>query len=60
MKNKTWQNSEIAVYARYEYTANAYFFLEYLHSNREGDVLYQPEFLHGKTNTIAAGVNINF
>jgi len=60
MKNKTWQNSEIAVRARYEYTANACFFLEYLNSARSGDVRYQPEFMHGKTNTFTAGVNIGF
>jgi len=60
MKNKTWQNSEIAVSARYEYTANAYFFLEYLNSARTGDVQYQPVFMHGKTNTLVAGVNIGF
>ncbi|MFH1514797.1 MAG: hypothetical protein ABIG42_04985, partial [bacterium] len=60
MKNKTWQNSEIAVSARYEYTANAYFFLEYLNSARTGDVRYQTGFMHGKTNTLVAGVNIGF
>ena len=60
IKNKTWQNSEVAVSARYEYTANGYFFLEYLNSAREGDVVYQPGFMHGKTNTIVAGVNIGF
>ena len=60
LKNKTWQNSEIAVSARYEYTANAYFFLEYLNSARQGDVRYQPGLMHGKTNTIVAGVNVNF
>ena len=60
MKNKTWQNSEIAVSARYEYTANAYFFLEYLNSTRTGDVRYQPKLMHGKTNTVVAGVNIGF
>ena len=60
IKNKTWQNSEIAVSARYEYTANAYFFLEYLNSTRTGDVRYQPDFMHGKTNTLVAGVNIGF
>ena len=60
MKNKTWQNSEVAVSARYEYTANAYFFLEYLNSIQTGDVRYQPELMHGKTNTFVAGVNIGF
>ena len=60
MKNKTWQNSEVAVRARYEYTANAYFFLEYLNTARTGDVRYQPVFMHGKTNTIVAGVNVGF
>ena len=60
MKNKTWQNSEIAVSARYEYTANAYFFMEYLNSTRSGDVRYQPGLMHGKTNTFVAGVNIGF
>jgi len=60
IQNKTWQNSEVAVRARYEYTANAYFFLEYLNSSRIGDVAYQPGFMHGKTNTIVAGVNIGF
>jgi len=60
IKNKTWQNSEIAVTARYEYTANGYFFLEYLNSSRMGEVAYQPGFMHGKTNTIVAGVNIGF
>ena len=60
IQNKTWQNSEIAVSARYEYTANAYFFLEYLNSSRMGDVAYQPVFMYGKTNTIVAGVNIGF
>ncbi|MBE0646697.1 MAG: hypothetical protein IH596_02815 [Bacteroidales bacterium] len=60
IKNKTWQNSEVAVSARYEYTANGYFFLEYLNSSRMGDVRYQPGFMHGKTNTIVAGVNVGF
>lgn len=60
MKNKTWQNSEVAVSARYEYSANAYFFLEYLNSARSGDVRYQPEFMHGKTNTLIVGVNMGF
>ena len=60
IKNKTWQNSEVAVRARYEYTANGYFFLEYLNSSRMGDVAYQPGFMHGKTNTIVAGVNVGF
>jgi len=60
MKNKTWQNSEIAFSARYEYTANSYFFLQYLNSRRQGNVGYQPEFMHGKTNTFVAGVNIGF
>ena len=60
MKNNTWQNSEIAVSARYEYTANGYFFLEYLNITRTGDVRYQSELMHGKTNTFVAGVNIGF
>ena len=60
MKNKTWQNSEVAVSARYEYTGNSYFFLQYLNSHRQGDVMYQPEFMDGNTNTIVAGVNIGF
>jgi len=60
MKNKTWQNSEVAVSARYEYTTNGYFFLEYLNSSRMGDLGYQPDFMHGKTNTFVAGVNIGF
>jgi len=60
MKNTIWQNSEIAVSARYEYTGNSYFFLQYLNSSRQGNVMYQPEFMHGKSNTIVAGVNIGF
>ena len=60
IKNKTWQNSEIAVSARYEYTANGYFFLEYLNSSREGNVAYQSGFMHGKTNTIVAGITLGF
>ena len=60
MKNKTWQNSEIVVSARYEYTSNSYFFLQYLNSRRDGDVMYQPEFMHGRTNTFTAGINVGF
>ena len=60
MKNKTWQNQSIELTARYEFINNGYFFIQYLNSASEGDVRYQPEFMHGKTNNLITGINIGF
>ncbi len=60
IKNKTWQNHSFELSARYEFVNNGYFYIRYSNSNREGDVRYQPLFMHGKTNTLLAGVNIGF
>ncbi|MEI7723719.1 MAG: hypothetical protein WCK09_01375 [Bacteroidota bacterium] len=60
IKNKTWQNHSFEFSARYEFVSNGYFFIQYLNSNREGDVRYQTEFMHGKTNTFLTGINIGF
>jgi hypothetical protein len=60
IKNKTWQNSAFGLSARYEFVNNGYFFVSYLNSSREGDVRFQPEFMHGKTNTVMTGINVGF
>ena len=60
LKNKTWQNSAFELSARYEFINNGYFFLQYLNADQQGDISYQPEFMHGKTNTILCGINVGF
>jgi hypothetical protein len=60
MKNKTWEDQEITFLARYELVSNIYLWLQYMNTNRRGDVRYGPEILHGKTNTVMAGMNVGF
>jgi hypothetical protein len=60
MKNKTWQNESFEFSARYEFVNNGYLFVRYLNSQQEGDVRYQPEFMHGNTNNLSIGMNIGF
>ncbi|HNW75225.1 MAG TPA: hypothetical protein PKN44_16470 [Bacteroidales bacterium] len=60
MKQKTWQNQALEVTVRYEFINNGYFLVRYVNSNSEGEVTYQPGFMHGKTNNLTAGVNIGF
>ena len=60
LKNKTWQNYQFEFKARYEVVSNIYFWLQYLNTNRKGDLKFGPEILYGKTNTFLAGFNIGF
>ena len=60
LKNKTWQNYQFEFKARYELVSNLYFWLQYLNTNRKGDLRFGPEILHGGTNTFVAGLNIGF
>lgn len=60
MGEKVWENQEIALLARYEYTSNGYVFVEYAYASQYGDVRYQPSFLHGKTNNFSLGINLGF
>jgi len=60
LKNKTWQNRQFAFMARYELVSGIYFWLQYLNTNRSGDLKFGPEIMHGQTNTLVAGVNVGF
>jgi len=60
LKNKTWQNYQFEFKARYELVSGIYFWLQYLNTNRKGDLRFGPEIMRGKTNTFVAGVNIGF
>ena len=60
LKNKTWQNYQFEFMARYEVVSNIYLWLQYLNTNRSGDLKFGPEILHGGTNTFIAGFNIGF
>ena len=60
MKNKTWENRQIVFLARYELVSNIYLWLQYMNTNRRGDIRFGPEILHGNTNTMMVGVNLGF
>ncbi len=60
IKNKTWQNNSFEFSSRYEFVNNGYFFLQFTNGNRKGDVGFQPEFMHGQTNTLSTGINVGF
>jgi len=60
LKNKTWQNYQFEFKARYELVSGIYFWLQYLNTNRKGDLRFGSEILHGKTNTFVAGINVGF
>ena len=60
LQNITWQNHAFELSARYEFVNNGYFFIRYLHSNREGETRYQPEMMDGTTNTFLTGINVGF
>ncbi|MCX6267619.1 MAG: hypothetical protein NTW16_09720 [Bacteroidetes bacterium] len=60
LKNITWQNKAFELSARYEFVNNGYFFIQYLNSDRSGDVRYQPAVMNGKTNTFITGINVGF
>ena len=60
MENKTWQNYQFELTARYELVSGIYLWLEYVNTNRMGDLKFSPEILHGGTNTFFAGLNIGF
>ncbi|MEI7662573.1 MAG: hypothetical protein WCK34_10255 [Bacteroidota bacterium] len=60
LKNITWQNNSIELTARYEFVNNGYFFLQFLNSDQQGEVRYQPVFMHGQTSTFSLGLNVGF
>jgi hypothetical protein len=60
MKNKTWDNNQFELTTRYELSSGIYFWLQYLNTNRSGDLKFGPEIMHGQTNTLVAGVNVGF
>jgi len=60
MESKTWQNYQLEVMARYELVNGIYLWIQYLNTNRKGDVRFGPVLLHGKTNSFTAGINIGF
>jgi hypothetical protein len=60
IKNKTWQVQSAGLTARYEFISNGYFLLRYQHSSQEGDAGYQPDFMHGVTDTFSLGLNVGF
>ena len=60
LKNITFRNLEFDFVIRYELANNIYFKLQYINTERKGDLRFGPEILHGKTNTFLAGLNIGF
>ena len=60
LQNIIWSNNQINFTARYELVSNCYLYLEYQRAQHSGDVIYNPEFLHGGTNTLIAGINLGF
>ena len=60
LKNKTWQDHSFEFSARYEFVNKVSCFIRYMNSIHEGDVAYQPIFMHGKTNLFNAGVSVGF
>ena len=71
MKEKTWDNTTIALKANYEFTANSYIFAGYTHRNIQGYSVennpashylsrYTPEMFHGETSTWQFGFNLGF
>ena len=60
MENKTWQNYQFDFLARYELVSGIYFWVQYLNTNRKGDLKFGPEILYGRTNSFLAGINVGF
>ncbi len=56
----TWQSRKMGASVKYEFTNNAYVFLEYMNNNNSGDPQYTPPYLTGNTNTLMTGFNIGF
>ncbi len=60
MENKSWQNYQFELIARYELVSGIYLWLEYVNTNRRGDLKFGPEILQGKTNSFLVGMNVGF
>jgi len=58
LDNIIWQENTISCRAQYEYVSNGFLFIEYMNSQRKGDVGYQPAFMHGSTNTFLFGATL--
>jgi len=58
IENKTWQENTISCRAQYEYVSNGFLFIEYMNSQRKGDLRYQPAYMHGSTNTFLFGATL--
>jgi len=58
----TWENNEVALSARYEYTSGGFFFARYVFSSRTGEDQnpYEPAEMRGRTNNFQAGINLGF
>ena len=60
LENKTWQNNQFEFMARYQISSGIYVWMQYMNTNRKGDLKFGPEIMRGKTNTLMAGINIGF
>ena len=60
LENKTWQSYQFDLMARYELVSGIYFWMQYLNTDRRGDLRFGPQILHGRTNSFVTGLNIGF
>jgi len=58
LQNLAWQNKEFQVAATYKIFNRIRCFIQYLNSQRNKDVLYEPQFMAGNTNTMITGVYV--
>jgi hypothetical protein len=56
----SWINSSFSTEVIYQIFSNASVRFRYTFSNRKGDIGYDSKFMHGKTNTIEAGIILGF
>jgi len=60
LKDLTWISSSLTLEVRYQVVNNIFAFLQYGNSSRRGDVGFGNELMHGKTNTLVAGMSVGF
>jgi len=53
-----WVNSSLTAELTYQIFSNASVRFRYIFSERKGDIGYDSQFMHGKTNTIEAGIRV--
>lgn len=60
LTNLTWINSSVSLEILYQIVSNTSVFLNYLNTNHKGDIGFSPLVMHGRTNSLVAGINVGF